>query len=147
MVSEVISTVERRRRWPTAEKLRIMSESLEPGATVAAVADRNGVCRSQIYTWLREARNERLAGISLSTQRAGFVPARIEPPEKLSASNCQPRSTTPAPDIGSTVSARGRRPVVVEVLLTNGRIVKVDEYIDPDNLARLLAVLEGDHSC
>jgi hypothetical protein len=37
--------------------------------------------------------------------------------------------------------------VVVEVLLTNGRIVKVDEYIDPDNLARLLAVLEGDHSC
>jgi Transposase len=51
MACEVISRVERRRHWPTAEKLRIMSEALEPGATVAAVADRNGVCRSQIYSW------------------------------------------------------------------------------------------------
>jgi len=38
MACEVISRVERRRRWPTAEKLRIMSEALEPGATVAAVS-------------------------------------------------------------------------------------------------------------
>jgi transposase-like protein len=40
MACEVISRVERRRHWPPAEKLRIMSEALEPGATVAAVADR-----------------------------------------------------------------------------------------------------------
>ena len=50
MAAEIISTVERRRRWPSEEKLRIMSEALEPGAVVAAVADRNGVCRSQLYT-------------------------------------------------------------------------------------------------
>jgi transposase len=49
MAAEIISTVERRRRWPGEEKLRIMSEALAPGATVAAVADRNGVCRSQSW--------------------------------------------------------------------------------------------------
>jgi len=146
MVCEVISRVERRRRWPTAEKLRIISEALEPGATVAAVADRNGVCRSRIYTWLRQARNDRLPGISVLPQAAQFVPARIEPPEIASASGCQPRSPTPACNTRSTRS-RGRRPAVVEVALTNGRIVKVDEYIDPDALARLLAVLEGGRSC
>ena len=58
MAGEIISTVERRRRWPAEEKLRIMSEALERGAVVAAVASRNGVCRSQLYTWLRLARDD-----------------------------------------------------------------------------------------
>ena len=78
MAAEIISTVERRRRWPAEEKLRIMSEALEPGAVVAAVADRNGVCRSQLYTWLRLARDDRLPGISLASRPAtSFVPVRI----------------------------------------------------------------------
>jgi len=63
MAAKIISTVERRRRWPSEEKLRIMSEALEPGAVIAAVADRNGVCRSQLYTWLRLALDDRLPGI------------------------------------------------------------------------------------
>jgi hypothetical protein len=32
---------------------------------------------------------------------------------------------------------------MIEVVLTNGRIVKIDETIDPDAFARLLAVLDG----
>jgi hypothetical protein len=47
----------------------------------------------------------------------------------------------------SSVSSRGRRPAQVEVVLTNGRIVKVDETIDPEALAGLLAVLDGGRSC
>src|SRR5262245_14289096 len=73
MVSEVISRVERRRRWPTAEKLRVLSEALAPGATIAGVADRHDVCRSQIYAWLRLARTDRLLGISVSPQMGQFV--------------------------------------------------------------------------
>ena len=41
---------------------------------------------------------------------------------------------------------RGRRPAMVEVVLTNGRIVKVDESIDTEALARLLAVVDGGRS-
>jgi len=147
MVSEVISRVERRRHWPTAEKVRILSEALEPGATVAAVSDRNGVCRSQIYAWLRLARTDRLPGISVSPQAGHFVPARIEPLENPSASGCQPRLPSPACDTGSIVPSRGRRPKMVEVVLTNGRIMRVDECIDLNSLARLVAALEGGRSC
>jgi transposase len=35
---EVITSVERRRRWSAAEKERLVSASLEPGASVSAVA-------------------------------------------------------------------------------------------------------------
>jgi transposase len=79
MVAEIISTVERRRHWPDDEKLRILSEALLPGATVAAVADRNGVCRSLLYTWLRLAREGKIPGISMTRPPvSGFVPVRIE---------------------------------------------------------------------
>ena len=56
MAAEIISTVERRRNWRTEVKLRIMEEAVAPGACIAAVADRNGVCRSLLYSWLRLAR-------------------------------------------------------------------------------------------
>lgn len=60
MAHEIITSVERRGKWPDEEKLRIMSEALVPGATASAVANRNGVCRSLLYTWLRLAREGRL---------------------------------------------------------------------------------------
>jgi transposase len=106
----------RRRHWPIAEKLRILSEALAPGATIARIADRNGVCRSRIYAWLRLARTDRLPGISVSPQAGHFVPARIEALQNASASGCQPRLPSPAFDTGSTVPSRGRRAKMVEVV-------------------------------
>lgn len=47
---EVVSVVEQRRQWPAEEKARIMEEALAPGATVASVANCNGVCRSQVVS-------------------------------------------------------------------------------------------------
>ena len=140
MAAEIISTVERRRHWPDEEKLRILSEALEPGATVAAVADRNGVCRSLVYLWLRLARSGRLPGISLTDPPAtSFVPVRIEPPQPAPTKRS---STTPA---ASPANVR-RRASLVEVTLGNGRTVKVDEAIDPAALARLVAALDGGRS-
>ena len=43
---EVLGGVERRRRWSRDEKMRILAESLEPGAKVAEVARRNDVAPS-----------------------------------------------------------------------------------------------------
>jgi hypothetical protein len=44
------------------------------------VAERNGVCRSQLYAWLRQARDARLPGILLSPPAAdAFVPVNIDP--------------------------------------------------------------------
>ena len=147
MAAEIISTVERRRQWPTEEKLRIMSEALAPGATIAAIADRHRICRSQLYAWLRLAREGRLPGISMRAPEAvSFVPVQL-------GADTRPSSPTPLcdPAAGSATSSRPsasstlrcRRPAMVEVVLTNGRIVKVDESIDTEALARLLAVVDG----
>ena len=150
MAAEIISTVERRRQWPTEEKLRIMSEALAPGATIAAIADRHGVCRSQLYTWLRHAREGKLPGISMSAPEAvSFVPVQVRAHTCTSspAPPCDPLASSAmssSPSVSSTM--RGRRPAMVEVVLTNGRIVKVDECIDPSALARLVAAVDGGRS-
>jgi transposase len=52
---EVITSVQRRRRWSAAEKMRMVEESLEPGASVSLVARRHGVNTNQLFTWRRLA--------------------------------------------------------------------------------------------
>jgi transposase len=52
----VLSGPERRRRWTTAEKLRIVEESLAPGASVVEVARRHDVHRNLVTVWRRQAR-------------------------------------------------------------------------------------------
>jgi transposase len=139
MVAEVISTVERRRHWPDEEKRRIVSEALVPGASIAAVSDRNGVCRSLVYLWLRLARTGRLPGVSLAEPAANsFVPVRIglPPPQPVSAKG------PPAAQIARSGSARTQASVV-EITLGNGRMIKIDATIDPATLARLVAALDG----
>jgi transposase len=51
---EVITSVERRRRWSSAEKERLVAASLEPGAVVSALARQAGLHPSQLYKWRRQ---------------------------------------------------------------------------------------------
>lgn len=51
---EVITSVERRRRWSRAEKERIVAAALEPGAVASAVAREAGIHASQLYRWRQE---------------------------------------------------------------------------------------------
>ena len=51
---EVITTVERRRRWPRAEKERIVAAAMEPGAVASVVAREAGIHASQLYRWRRQ---------------------------------------------------------------------------------------------
>ena len=57
----VLSGPERRRRWTTAEKVRIVEESLAPGASVVEVARRHDVHRNLLTVWRRQARTGVLA--------------------------------------------------------------------------------------
>jgi transposase len=50
---EVITSVERRRRWTAAEKEQLVAASLEPDAVVSALAREAGVHPSQLYAWRR----------------------------------------------------------------------------------------------
>jgi len=73
----------------------------------------------------------KLAGISLSPAACtSFVPVKIE-----QAAAAAPMQTG--------TEAAVRRAGVVEIALTNGRSLKVDENIDPAVVARLAAALDG----
>ena len=51
---EVITTVQRRRRWSVVEKQRIVAASLERGAVASAVAREAGIHVSQLFRWRQE---------------------------------------------------------------------------------------------
>ena len=52
----VLTGPERRRRWTSAEKRGIIEESLQPGASVTAVARRHDVHPNLLHGWRRQAR-------------------------------------------------------------------------------------------
>ena len=60
---EVITSVQRRRRWTTAEKLQMVEESELPGMSVSNIARKYGVSPSQLFTWRRLAREGRFSAI------------------------------------------------------------------------------------
>src|SRR5262249_28450392 len=51
---EVITSVQRRRRWSRAEKERIVAAALEPGAVASEVAREAGIHASQLFRWRQE---------------------------------------------------------------------------------------------
>src|SRR5262245_17759515 len=51
---EVITSVQRRRRWPRAEKERIVAAAIEPGAVASEVARAAGIHTSQLFRWRQE---------------------------------------------------------------------------------------------
>src|SRR5262245_42385230 len=50
---EVVTSVERRRRWSLEEKERLLAECDQPGERVSAVARRHGVSPSMLFKWRR----------------------------------------------------------------------------------------------
>ena len=49
MAEDIITRVERRRRWTAEQKVKMLAEAPQPAATLSAVADRNGIRRSEVY--------------------------------------------------------------------------------------------------
>jgi transposase len=79
---EVITSVQRRRRWSAAEKERLVAASLEPGSRVSAVARQAGIHPSQLYGWRRQLYARRQPAAQFATVRiaAGAAPTGIAAP-------------------------------------------------------------------
>jgi transposase len=64
-----------RKRWPLAEKRRIVELTLQPGASVALVARANGVNANQVFAWRRAWERGELRGPSVAA--AGLLPVTV----------------------------------------------------------------------
>jgi transposase len=121
---EVLGGVERRRRWSRDDKMRIIEETLAPGAVVTEIARRHGIATSLVFTWRRRAR---LATVASAGPR--LVPVQVVTAESV--------QSIEAP---AAIPARKRRGVI-EIELGDGKRVSVDENVDADALGRVLDVL------
>jgi transposase len=74
---EVITSVERRRRWSAAEKQRLVAATLEPGASVSAIARAAGMHPSQLYGWRRQLRARAQIGFAPVEIASGAAPAGL----------------------------------------------------------------------
>jgi transposase len=127
---EIITGVERRRRWRDEEKLRILAELEEPGARFNDVARRHDVSRGLLWQWRDAQRRGRLVA-----EAPGFVPLRIVP--ELPAP--EPQGSVAVGSINPESEADSR----IEIVLPDGTAVRVAEGISTAVLRRVLAALRG----
>jgi transposase len=127
---EIITGVERRRRWRDEEKLRILAELDEPGARFNDVARRHDVSRGLLWQWRDAQRRGKLVA-----ETPGFVPLRIVP--ELAAP--EPQGSMAAVPIDPEREADSR----IEIVLPDGTAVRVTEGISAAVLRRVLAALRG----
>jgi transposase len=108
----VLSGPERRRRWSSAEKVRLVEESLVPGAIVAEVARRHDVHPNLLHHWRRQARRAEAGS------RSTFLPVAVVPG----------RRSSPADG-------------AIEIELEGGVRLRVDASVDEAALGRVLRAL------
>ncbi len=141
---EVITGRERRRAWTTEQKLQIVGESFEAGASPIAVARRHGIGSGLLYTWRRQLdRGE--VGTVAPQPTPGF--ARVEIVPTLAKAE-MPSTVPPEPEDGaappgaetSSVSL-GQPENRIEIVLSSGVVVRVGAAVDQGALCRVLAAL------
>ena len=119
---EIISGVERRRRWRIEDKLRILAE-IDGGATLTDVARRYDVSRGLLWQWRDAQRRGRL-----TVATATFVPVRV-------------LQDLPAAEPAEKGVVEGSRSV--EIVMPDGTVLRVAEEIGLAALRRVLSALRG----
>lgn len=126
---EIVTRGERRREYTAAQRAQILTEVALPGARVLVVAQRHGISPSLVYRWRREAAGRPARKLRL--RPPSFVPLLVEGGNPTAGPT---RSAEPA-----SSRAEAAR---VEVVLRNGRLLRVGSMADPEDVARLAAALE-----
>ena len=61
---QVVTSVERRRRWSPEEKKSIVQETYQPGMSLSLIARKYGIFPSQLFMWRRLMENGAMKGIT-----------------------------------------------------------------------------------
>jgi transposase len=131
---EIITGVERRRRWRLEDKLRIVAEVERPGAVLALVARRHDVSLRLLCQWRDQIRR----GV-LAPQPAVFLPVQVTSEPRSSEVALRPAGTIfPAAD--HPVDATAGR---IEVVLADGTLLRIEGEVSTVALRRVVAVLRA----
>ena len=139
-VVEIITGRERRRRWSVEDKLRIVAETHAAGAQIRAIAARNGLCESLLYTWRRQARQ----GILVSPETPIFMPVRTleaPTPAPLPSADSERAVEPHVPEARQVHQAS--QTGVIEIDLGDGRRIRVGHDVNVVALQRVLRALQS----
>jgi transposase len=121
----VLSSPERRRRWTAAEKLHLVAESAASGLSIADFARRHDVHPNLVHAWRRQAKTGELS--VAPDGEARFTPVAVVTEDSAAL------PTSSGDDGGS----------IVEVVLRNGRLLRLSDRIEAGRAALLADALEG----
>jgi transposase-like protein len=130
---EIITGVERRRRWSAAEKLRIVAESEQPGAGIAEIARRYEISRGLLWNWRSLVRRGVLR--PEPEPQAVFVPIQVisEPSTAERRRRAEPPAVT-GPDAAVADSR-------IEITLPDGISIRIGYDVSLAALRRVVTVL------
>ncbi|MGA2565915.1 MAG: transposase [Pseudolabrys sp.] len=114
---EVITSVQRRRRWSSAEKEQIVAAAIEPGAVASEVARAAGIQASQLFRWRRQLCGSR-------QDSPTFTPVTIV---------SEPGSASSVPSLAT--------PLVIEIKFATGARMRLTGPIEASAMSALIATL------
>ena len=132
---EIISGVERRRRWSDADKLRIVAEADEPGAKVAEVARRHEISRSILWTWRKQARAGRLT----MSDPPGFLPVLIDAASAMDAPIAAASAPSAVPLQADAPPPLDQR--MITITLANGTRLEISAALSLPALSCIIGAL------
>jgi len=130
---EIITGVERRRRWRVEEKLRIVAECERPGGCLAAVARQHDVSSGLLWNWRRQARR----GLLRVDPAPNFFPVQVTDEPIPRDSGQRSRSLTVPPGMPTSADAQ------IEITLADGTTVRAGQNVSLATLRRVLTALRG----
>jgi transposase len=111
---EVITSVQRRRRWTRAEKERIVAAAMAPGAVASEVARAAGIYASQLFRWRQE----------LCKRAPAFSPVAV----------------LPEPGVASPPGAPGTAGVI-EIEFAGGGWMRITGAVEASTVSALMKAL------
>jgi transposase len=117
---EVITSVQRRRRWSRAEKERLVAAALEPGAVASEVAREVGIHASQLFRWRQELCKRAPAPVA-------FNPVVVAP--------------VPEPATSSLPAPSSEQAGMVEIEFATGGRMRITGSVDASTVSALVKAL------
>jgi transposase len=125
-----------RHRYPLEFKLKVLNETFEPGASVAAVALRHNMNTNVVFRWRKEFREGRLGGLGgldLKNLVPAFAPVQIVPET--------PALPVPLPEASELLvetAADRTRPGIIHLTVPGGFSLRIESDVDDVTLRRVL---------